>query len=109
MRWDMLDRYNAGECEPAERDEVERWLAEEPIRRRVLEEMATALSQDNSPGAKAVVRRRLEKEFGRERGTGERQPGDQVKKTTQKRPNMAKKEVVKRAKKKPGKRKRKPR
>ncbi len=109
MRWDMLDRYNAGECEPAEREAVERWLAEEPIRRRVLEEMAAALSQDDLPGAKAVVRRRLEKEFGRQQGAEARQPGDEIKKTAQKRPHTAKKKIVKRAKKKPGKRKKRPR
>jgi hypothetical protein len=40
MRWELMDRYLAGECSPAERDEAERWLAEAPHRRSAIEYLA---------------------------------------------------------------------
>ncbi|MGH7508985.1 MAG: hypothetical protein ACREMZ_05905 [Gemmatimonadales bacterium] len=35
-----MDRYLAGECSPAELEEIERWLAQEPTRRNLLEQLA---------------------------------------------------------------------
>jgi transmembrane sensor len=41
-RWVLLARYAAGDCSPAERARVERWLAADPSRRLVLEELRMA-------------------------------------------------------------------
>jgi transmembrane sensor len=41
-RWTLLARYVAGECSPVERARVERWLAADPARRLVLEEVRIA-------------------------------------------------------------------
>lgn len=40
MRWELMDRYLAGECTAAELAAVERWLSESPKRRRMLEQLA---------------------------------------------------------------------
>jgi anti-sigma factor RsiW len=39
MHWELMDRYLAGECSAAELAEVERWLAELPHRRALLEQL----------------------------------------------------------------------
>jgi len=76
-RWALLARYAAGECSPAERARVERWLAADPSRRLVLEEMriaandAAALAEpvDGTVAhtAKAQAWRRLRARMGAER------------------------------------------
>lgn len=71
MRWELLDRYLSGQCEPAERLEVERWAAESPLRQQVLERMVSALD-DTPPEALETMRLRLEKELGLEAEPGEK-------------------------------------
>ncbi|MGI9041522.1 MAG: hypothetical protein ACR2HK_10595 [Gemmatimonadales bacterium] len=61
MRWELLDRYLAGECDIAESQQVERWAAEAPERRQLLEQLATLDDPDPAAvrSAKAVVWARL--------------------------------------------------
>jgi transmembrane sensor len=37
--WERLARLVAGDCSPAERKEIERWVARDPLRQKALEEM----------------------------------------------------------------------
>lgn len=39
MRWELLERFLSDRCNPAERAAVERWLAESPRRRQVLDQL----------------------------------------------------------------------
>ncbi len=63
MRWELMDRYLAGECDPTELREVELWLSEVPPRRQLLERLA-------GPGdlevkeARATIWERLRNEVG---------------------------------------------
>jgi transmembrane sensor len=43
-RWEALARYLAGECSPAEAESLERWLAEDPRRRQLLDALDARLS-----------------------------------------------------------------
>ncbi len=61
MRWELLDRYLAGECTLAERADVERWLAESPARPAFLAQLSNPTASD---AQKAAVRARLERELG---------------------------------------------
>jgi anti-sigma factor RsiW len=61
MRWELMDRYLAGECDPTELREVERWLAEAPSRRRFLEQLAGP-GEAELGEAKARIWARLEDE-----------------------------------------------
>lgn len=72
MRWELLDRYLLGECSPAERAEVEQWLAESPARRKLLEQLAMPEELDSaaSRDRKAAVWARLERELDPERKLG---------------------------------------
>jgi len=67
MRWELMDRYLAGECDPTELREVERWLAEAPSRRRFLEQLA-------GPGEAELgeAKARSARERGRRPGTYDR-------------------------------------
>ena len=40
MRWELIDRYLAGECNATELAEVERWLAGRPRRRECMARLA---------------------------------------------------------------------
>jgi anti-sigma factor RsiW len=65
MRWELLDRYQFGQCNAAERAEVEQWLAESPARRELLEQL-TAPDEPGSPAPharKAAAWDRLEREL----------------------------------------------
>jgi hypothetical protein len=53
MRWELMDKYLAGECSATEHAEVERWLSEAPARRLLLEQLA-------GPGAGALSQTRAE-------------------------------------------------
>lgn len=65
MRWELLNRYLLRECSPAERAEVEQWLAESPRRRKWLEQLAMPEDPDSaaSRAHKAAVWTRLEREL----------------------------------------------
>ena len=63
MRWELLDRYLTGECTTTERAYVERWLAESPARRGLLEQF-TKPDPTATDAQKAEVRARLERELG---------------------------------------------
>lgn len=39
IRWEWLDRYFAGECTPAEEQEIQRWIAESAERRQIVERL----------------------------------------------------------------------
>jgi ferric-dicitrate binding protein FerR (iron transport regulator) len=68
MRWELLDRYLSGRCDAAELELVERWLAEAPVHRELLEQLrALEASQSLSPSEWAVFRARLERELGLDR------------------------------------------
>jgi hypothetical protein len=54
MRWELLDRYLLRECSPLERAEVERWLAESPARRKLLEQLITP-DEPGSPASRARI------------------------------------------------------
>jgi anti-sigma factor RsiW len=55
MRWDLLDRYLLGECSPAEREDVERWLAESPARKKLLEQLTTPDNLDSAVSRARIV------------------------------------------------------
>jgi ferric-dicitrate binding protein FerR (iron transport regulator) len=62
MRWELLDRYMAGECTIAERAGVERWLQESPVRWRLLAQLSR--SNPTVPSLqKARARAQLEREL----------------------------------------------
>jgi hypothetical protein len=65
MRWELLDRYQLGQCNPVERAEVELWLAESPVRRELLEQLTTPDEPDSpsSRARKAAAWDRLEREL----------------------------------------------
>jgi anti-sigma factor RsiW len=65
MRWELLNRYLAGECTIAERAYVERWLAESPVRQELLEQF-TKPNPMATDAQKAEIRARLERELGPE-------------------------------------------
>ena len=69
MRWELLDRYLLGECNLAERTEVEQWLAESPARRKLLEQLDEPDSAA-SRARKAAAWDRLERELDPERKLG---------------------------------------
>lgn len=74
MRWELMDRYLAGECSAAELAAVERWVSESSKRRRLLEQLA-------GPGevevgeARARIWARLQDEFGLDDQAPTRDPG----------------------------------
>lgn len=61
MRWELMDRYLAGECSKAELEQVERWLAQAPSRRRFLEQLAGP-GEAELKEARASIWARLENE-----------------------------------------------
>lgn len=61
MRWELLDRYLAGECTVGERADVECWLAASPAVRAFLEQLTNPAPSD---APKAEVWARLERELG---------------------------------------------
>jgi anti-sigma factor RsiW len=65
MRWELLDRYLLHECSPAERAQVEQWLAKSPARRKLLEQLSRSEATDStaSRARKAEVWARLELEL----------------------------------------------
>ncbi len=63
MRWELLNRYLAGECTIAERASVERWLAESPARQELLKQL-TKPNPAATDAQKAELRARLERELG---------------------------------------------
>jgi anti-sigma factor RsiW len=64
MRWELMDKYLAGECSTSERAEVERWLAEAPSRRQFVERLAGP-SQAELVAAKATIWARLEQHISK--------------------------------------------
>jgi anti-sigma factor RsiW len=69
MRWELLDRYLLGECTPAERAEIEQWLAESPAGRMLLAQ----LDEPDSAAArarKAAAWDRLKRELDPDRKLG---------------------------------------
>lgn len=68
--WEQLERYLAGECGPAERELIERWLAVAPGRRAVLEELRLqVIGEEGVPlvvgWGREEVRARLDQEMAR--------------------------------------------
>jgi hypothetical protein len=65
MPWELLDRYLLRQCSPAEQAEVERWLAESPVRRELLEQLASFDESHSgaSSAQKAAVWAQLEREL----------------------------------------------
>lgn len=61
MRWELMDRYLAGECTPTELAEVERWLSEAPRRRKLLEQLAGP-GEGELKEARATIWARLQRE-----------------------------------------------
>jgi ferric-dicitrate binding protein FerR (iron transport regulator) len=49
--WELLDRYLAGQSEPAERERIERWLAEAPRRRLMADCLRLAVAPAFEPSA----------------------------------------------------------
>ena len=47
--YDRLSRYLAGECTPAEKTEIDAWLAEDPARRKLLASLTTAWETAGRP------------------------------------------------------------
>lgn len=74
MRWELLDRYLLRECSLSEREEVEQWLAESPVRRKLLEQLVSPEVHDSaaSRARKSAVWARLEVELD----PGSKQSGD---------------------------------
>jgi len=63
MRWELMDRYLAGECSGAELAEVERWLSEAPKRRQLLDQLAGP-DEVEVREARATIWARLQSEVG---------------------------------------------
>lgn len=63
MRWEIVDKYLAGECNATERAELERWLTETPKRREFLEQLAGP-GEAELTEAKATIWARLEDQVG---------------------------------------------
>ena len=63
MRWELLDRYQLGQCSPAERAEVEQWLAKSPARRDLLEQLTKPDEPSASRARKGAAWERLEREL----------------------------------------------
>ena len=61
MRWELMDRYLAGECSRAELAEVERWLSESPSRRQLLDQLAGP-GEGEVREARATIWARLQNE-----------------------------------------------
>lgn len=66
--WELLERYLADDCEPAEREAVERWLAADPGRRAMVEELRLhGIGERQVPlvvgWGREEVRSRLEREI----------------------------------------------
>lgn len=66
MRWELMDRYLAGECGQTELEEVERWLSESPKRRQLLDQLAGP-GEVEVKEARATIWARLQSEVGRGR------------------------------------------
>src|SRR5690349_16110032 len=65
--WDLLDRYLARHCTPAERERVDRWLAESPANRQALANLwtAVALAEETAvPEREAAILASLRREWG---------------------------------------------
>ncbi len=45
----LLDRYLAGECSPAERTQIESWIAEEPARAERFAKLSSLLIAQQNP------------------------------------------------------------
>lgn len=65
MHWELMDRYLAGECSAAELVEMERWLAEAPRRRSLLEQLAGP-GEVEVTEARAAIWARLQSEVDAE-------------------------------------------
>jgi len=63
MRWELMDRYLARECNGAELAEVERWLCEAPSRRQLLDQLAGP-GEVEVKEARAAIWARLQSEVG---------------------------------------------
>lgn len=61
MRWELMDRYLAGECTGSELTEVERWLSGSPQRRQLLDQLAGP-GEVELRDARAAIWARLESE-----------------------------------------------
>ena len=55
MRWELLDRFLRGECDGAERAEVDRWAAESPRHRQALEELAASFGHAGDESSAKLV------------------------------------------------------
>jgi hypothetical protein len=66
MRWELMDRYLAGECGQTELEEVERWLSESPKRRQLLDQLAGP-GEVEVKEARATIWAWLQGEVGRGR------------------------------------------
>src|SRR2546425_7836217 len=49
--WELLDRFFAGECTPAERADVLRWLETHPLPAKYVDALKQAMRLDDRPGA----------------------------------------------------------
>src|SRR2546422_414977 len=66
LDWDILTRYLAGSCAPAERERVERWLAESPANREILDDLrrAAALAAETAqPDRQAEILASLRRDW----------------------------------------------
>jgi transmembrane sensor len=67
LDWDLVDRYLAGAATPAEREQFDRWLAEEPNRAAMLERLRRALdvmASDVTPEEQQAVWERVAERTG---------------------------------------------
>jgi transmembrane sensor len=67
LDWDILTRYLVDACEPAERERVDRWLAESPTNRQTLDDLRTAAAladETAAPEREAAILASLRREWG---------------------------------------------
>jgi len=79
LDWDLLTRYLAGACAPAEQERVERWLAESPANRAIVDDLrrAAALADETAtPDRQAEILASLRRDWAGVADTDKQPAGD---------------------------------